>query len=203
MITSLSVLTVPGATSPTNATNLSLTQTSTAATIASSTGTGVTISAATSGAEGLAGLLDNARATIIDSLAAVASSGDYSSLSGLPSLGWFANFIIDGGGSVISTGVKGFLQVGLPVTLSNWALIADQSGSIGIDIWKTPSPGIPTVANSIVAGAGPALASQQYGTGSTFSWGTSAIAFNDVLAFNVNSASTVTRVTIFLLGEHT
>lgn len=72
--------TPPGA-SGSAATNLSLTETASSIAIGSSSGTGVTIPAATSTASGV---LDSARASKIDGLAAVATSGSYNDLTNKP-----------------------------------------------------------------------------------------------------------------------
>jgi hypothetical protein len=45
-------------------------------------------------------------------------------------------FIIDGGGSAITTGEKGHLEVPFTCNLQQVSLLADQSGSIKIDIWR-------------------------------------------------------------------
>ena len=74
--------TPPGA-SGSGATDLSITATPDNVGIGSSSGTGVTIPAATSTA---AGVLDAARAAKIDGLAPVATSGSYADLSGKPSI---------------------------------------------------------------------------------------------------------------------
>jgi hypothetical protein len=68
-------------------TNLSATETSTTVSIASSSGSGATIPAATNTT---AGVLDSARAAKIDGLATVATSGSYNDLSNKPTLGSFA-----------------------------------------------------------------------------------------------------------------
>ncbi len=64
-------------------TNLSVSETSTAVSIASSSGSGATIPAATSS---LAGVLDAARAAKIDGLATVATSGSYNDLTNQPAI---------------------------------------------------------------------------------------------------------------------
>ena len=45
-------------------------------------------------------------------------------------------FIIDGGGALITTGVKGSVEVPFSCTIAAWTLLADVSGSIVVDIWK-------------------------------------------------------------------
>ncbi|MGO9171435.1 MAG: beta strand repeat-containing protein, partial [Rhodomicrobium sp.] len=74
--------TPPGASSS-SATNLTASETASSVAIGSSSGTGITIPAATSSA---AGVLDSARATKIDGLATVATSGSYADLSNRPTI---------------------------------------------------------------------------------------------------------------------
>ncbi len=73
----------PPGSSSSSATNLSITETANSVAIGSSSGTGVTIPAATSAA---AGVLDSARAAKIDGLATVANTGSYADLSNKPSI---------------------------------------------------------------------------------------------------------------------
>ena len=49
------------------------------------------------------------------------------------------NFIIDGGGSAITTGIKGFIEIPFAMTIEGWTILGDQSGSIVVDIWKDSS----------------------------------------------------------------
>jgi hypothetical protein len=44
--------------------------------------------------------------------------------------------VIDGGGAVIATGVHGDLRIPFACTITKATLLADQSGSIVIDVWK-------------------------------------------------------------------
>lgn len=107
--------------------------------------------------------------------------------------------IIDGGGSAITTGVKAYLPIPFACTIFQVDLIADQSGSIVIDIWKdTFANAPPDDADSITASAPPTLSSAQKSTDSTLSGWTTAIAAGDVLGFNVDSVTTVERVTLML-----
>lgn len=108
-------------------------------------------------------------------------------------------FIIDGGGSAITTGQKGHLEIPFACTI-NWAtLLADQSGSIVIDIWKDIYANFPpTNADSITASAPPTISSAQKSQDSTLAGWTTSIAAGDILAFNVDSCTTITRVTLSL-----
>ena len=46
------------------------------------------------------------------------------------------NIMLDGGGSVIQTGVVGDIQVPAGFNVVGWDLVADQVGSIVVDVWK-------------------------------------------------------------------
>jgi len=108
-------------------------------------------------------------------------------------------FIIDGGGSAITTGQKGHLEIPFACTIQAATLLADQSGSIVIDIWKDTYANFPpTVADTITASAKPTLSSAQKYQDTTLTGWTTAISAGDILAFNVDSAATVTRVTLSL-----
>ena len=109
------------------------------------------------------------------------------------------NFVIDGGGSAITTGVKGDVVVDFAGVIESATLLADQSGSIVIDIWKDVYASFPpTVADTITASAKPTLSSADHSQDTTLTGWTTAISAGDVLRFNVDSASTVTRVTLAL-----
>ena len=118
--------------------------------------------------------------------------------------GWFVqylsiSFVIDGGGSAIITGVKGDLTIPFGCVIDQWTLLADQSGSIVVDIWKdTYANYPPTVADTITGSALPTISSTVKGQSSTLTGWTTTIAAGDTLRFNVNSATTVTRVTLSL-----
>jgi len=106
---------------------------------------------------------------------------------------------IDGAGSAITTGIKGYLRIPYACTISSVDLVADQTGSIVIDVWKDTYANFPpTDADSITASAPPTLSSAQKSQDSTLTGWTTSLAAGDYLAFNVDSVSTVTRVTLAL-----
>lgn len=108
-------------------------------------------------------------------------------------------FDIDGGGSAITTGLKGFRQAQFSGTIVGVWVLGDQSGSIVVDVWKDAFANFPpTDADSITASAPPTLSSAQSSSDETLTGWTTAITSGDVLAYNVDSASTVERVTIVL-----
>lgn len=109
------------------------------------------------------------------------------------------NFIIDGGGSAISTGIKGDLFTNFAGRIDGAYLLADQDGSIEVDIWVANyNNHPPTVANTIVASAPPTLSTEDSYRDLTLTGWTRYFAAESIFRFNVNSASTVTRVTLAL-----
>lgn len=114
------------------------------------------------------------------------------------------DLIIDGGGTAITTGVKGDLQMGFAGYFDSWRLQADQSGSIVIDVWKDTYANLPpTVADTITASAKPTLSTALKNEDITLTGWTRAFARGDWLRFNVDSITTVTRVTLSLRGIRT
>jgi len=108
-------------------------------------------------------------------------------------------FIIDGAGSAITTGEKGHIVAPFACTITRVEVEADQSGSIVIDIWKDTYANFPpTDAGSITASAPPTLSTAQKSEDATLTGWTTAIAAGDILAYNVDSITTCTRVTISL-----
>lgn len=107
-------------------------------------------------------------------------------------------FVIDGGGSQISTGPKGSVRIPWAATISTWSIIADQSGSITIDILRLNN-GIP-VSSMVGAGTKPNLSSSQFvGPTAPSGWTSTTFAANDYITFSVTGTVTaVNRATIDL-----
>ena len=110
------------------------------------------------------------------------------------------NFIIDGGGAAITTGVKGDIFPDFDCTVTSWTIVADQVGSIVVDLWQDVYANFPpTVADTMTTGEKPtlasALANQDLSLNTGAGW---AIAAGNAIRFNVDSATTVTRVTVVL-----
>lgn len=109
-------------------------------------------------------------------------------------------FIIDGGGSAIEIGEKGHLQVPFNSTIQEVELLADQDGAIKVDIWKDTYANFPpTDADTICGGNEPEIAaSGRKDQGATLTDWTTSLTKGDILAFNVDSCTTITRVTVIL-----
>lgn len=110
-----------------------------------------------------------------------------------------AGLTIEGGGSTPDTGMKGFIICPYAGQIVGATLVADQSGSCVIDVWKAAYPTVPTVANTITASALPTLSSAQTNRDLTLAGWTTLVQAYDMFGFNLNSVSGVTRVTLELL----
>lgn len=115
-------------------------------------------------------------------------------------------FTIDGAGAVITTGLKGFSPpIPFAGTITKVTLISCDgdgpaiSGSAVVDIWKDVYANYPpTVADTITASAKPTLSSAtKYSDATLTGWSTS-VSIGDVFAWNVDSASSVKRLTVTL-----
>ena len=109
------------------------------------------------------------------------------------------NFIIDGGGDAITTGIKGDVVVDFACTITQVTMLADQSGSIVVDIWKDTYANFPpTDADTITAAAVPTISGAVKSQDSTLSGWTTSVTAGDILRFNVDSVATCERVTVSL-----
>ncbi len=109
-------------------------------------------------------------------------------------------FVIDGGGLPISIGQKGHIPVPFDCTIQYGEIEADQVGDIVVDIWRSTYAGFPPVIGGSITAGNPLtmLPGNQKAKDATLTGWTKVLSKGDVLAFNVNSATTVTRVTINL-----
>ena len=112
-------------------------------------------------------------------------------------------FVIDGGGSALTTGMKGYLEVPFACTITRATLLADQSGSVVVDVFRSTysdfaPPTHPVSGDKLTASAPPTISTATKSQDATLTGWTTSLAAGDVLGFNVNSATTITRVTCSL-----
>lgn len=110
---------------------------------------------------------------------------------------------IDGGGSVITTGVKGFVSCPFSGTITKARVLSTDasvtSGSIVVDVWKdTYANYPPTNADSITASAPPTISSAVKSEDATLTGWTTSVTSGDVFGFNVDSVTSLTRVVVEL-----
>lgn len=119
-------------------------------------------------------------------------------------LGAAIEFVIDGGEAVIAIGQKGHLRLPFAGTIVSVAVLADRVGSIVVDIWKDTITNFPpTNADSITASAPPTLSSDDASLDAVLTGWTKTFAVGDILAFNVDSCTTIQRCTIVLFVTRT
>lgn len=108
-------------------------------------------------------------------------------------------FVIDGGGSAIGTGIQGDLSIDYDATINQVTLLADQTGSIVVDIWKDTYANFPpTVADTITASAKPTITTSDKSQDNTLTGWTTSIISGDILRFNVDSVTDIQRLTIIM-----
>lgn len=113
-------------------------------------------------------------------------------------------FVIDGSGSAIATGIKGDLSIPFACVIERARLLADQSGSIVVDVWvDTYANYPPTVADTITAAAKPTLSGATKASDITLTGWTTALAEGSTIRLNVDSVATVTRVLLELKVRRT
>ena len=108
-------------------------------------------------------------------------------------------FLINGGASVITTGLQpGFFVCPFAGTITGVTLIANTSGSIQLDVWKAATGNIPTSANTIVASDPPKLSTAQQSTDTTLTGWTTTVSVGDVFAISVTSVSGISSLSVSL-----
>ena len=109
---------------------------------------------------------------------------------------------IDGGSSDITTGVKGDIVIPYNLTITSWTIVSGQAGSIVIDVWKSNYQNFPpTAVNSISGSQKPTLTSAQKNKNTNLTSWTPSISSGDIIRFNVDSCSGITRVNLVIEGN--
>lgn len=106
---------------------------------------------------------------------------------------------IDGGGSAITTGIKGDITIPFNCYIDSWYLTADQAGSIVIDVWKDTLVNFPPTALDAIAGSEkPTLSGAAFNSDTNLTTWTKSVNANDVVRFNVDSVATITRANLVI-----
>jgi hypothetical protein len=118
-------------------------------------------------------------------------------------------YVIGDGTNAVSTGLAGYLHIPFACTIVSVTLLADASGSAVVNIWKTTYSSFdaggthPVSGDKITSTTPPTISSAVKSQDSTLTSWTTSISADDVLAFNVDSASTVKRLTLALKVKKT
>lgn len=104
-----------------------------------------------------------------------------------------------GSGIAITTGIKGGVEVPEDCEIVGWTIVADQVGSIVVDVWKdTYANYPPTVADTIAGAEKPTLAAADKNQDLALGTWTTACTEGDWIFFNVDSVATVQWVCVTL-----
>lgn len=104
--------------------------------------------------------------------------------------------ILDGGGAAIAANTIVYVRVPFACTINEFTILADQSGSITVKVYKDTYANYPPIAADDISNGGLAVTTATKATDTTLTSWTTAIAAGDVLAFtNTTLATSVTRVT--------
>lgn len=107
--------------------------------------------------------------------------------------------IFDGQGSVPAADTVTYFRVPSACTIQKVTILADQTGSAVVDIWKDAFANYPpTNVDSITSASPPTLSSASKAEDSTLTGWTKSISAGDVLGFNLDSASTLNKVTVII-----
>lgn len=107
--------------------------------------------------------------------------------------------VFDGLGVPLTTGIKGDVAIHFDAEIIRWRLLADQPGDLVVDIWKATYASYPPgVADSITALDLPTLSAADKAEDTALTGWTTDVNDGDTLRFHIDSAATVTRVTLLL-----
>ena len=113
-------------------------------------------------------------------------------------------FVSDGGGSVLTTGVKSYVTVPYDCTVQSWTILAENSGSVVVDVWKdTYANYPPTVADTIAGTEKPTISSGIKNQDNSLITWTTALSQGDVLGFNIDSVTDITKISLSIDVEVT
>jgi hypothetical protein len=104
----------------------------------------------------------------------------------------------DGGGSALSVGAVVYFTVPYACTIAAWDMTVD-TGTATVDVWKIATgTAIPTVTNTIVASAAPAISTGTAIHSTTLTGWTTAVTANDIFAYEIKAVSSSTRISLVL-----
>jgi hypothetical protein len=99
-------------------------------------------------------------------------------------------FVLNGNGSVITTGQKYGIQIPYSGTILGWTIVGETaSGSVVLDLFKGTYAAFPTLT-SITASAKPTVSAARKATSTTLTGWTTSVVKGDYLYVTVDSVST-------------
>lgn len=157
-----------------------------------------------SGWSGYSGLTGAIGATGISGFSGISGYSGYSGISGWSGISGFSGQNGVGGSTgpspfqfglnfgdgvnIISSGFKGWIRNPYSGVITGWSLVADVTGVLYVDIWKSTYDNFPpTSSNSIVGGVRPFISGQMKNNGANLSTWISGVTIDDWFAYNIES----------------
>lgn len=166
----------------------------------SSTVTGITNSDIATGAAIAYAKLNIGAGDIVDTKLSQITTASKVAISSIATFAGAIEVVIDGGGAAITTGKKVQIEMPFPVTLSRYTMIADQAGACVIDVNRSTYSGFPTTVS--ICGSGKECtitATNQKAQDTDISdWTDVTLDEGDIVEFEIDSCTTITRVTLSL-----
>lgn len=94
-----------------------------------------------------------------------------------------------------------YLVVPADYELTGWEVFADPAATLSVDVWYSTFPTLPVVGDSIVATNYITTTAASSNTGTTGSWGTTAITRGNFLAISLTANDLATYVVVQLQGD--
>lgn len=118
------------------------------------------------------------------------------------------SFVIGATGIPLTTGIKGYVEIPFACTITAARLFADVSGSVVVDVFRCTYSAFdpathPASADKLTASAPPTISTAKKSEDTTLTGWTKTLVAGDILAFNVNSVTTIAQVTIGLTLSRT
>jgi hypothetical protein len=113
---------------------------------------------------------------------------------------------VDGAGSNITTGTKGYVTIPIAGTITRWTLLSTDAsastGNVKMDVYADVYANYPPTSGDSIIGAGtfPELTGSRANTDATVDWNSVTLNVGDVVGFAVHSGvtPTLTRITMLL-----
>jgi hypothetical protein len=108
----------------------------------------------------------------------------------------------DGMGSVITVNSQSTITIPYNMVIQSWVLLSDVTGSTVIDIWKdTYANYPPTSGDTITASAKPTISSSNKNQSSTLTGWNTIVNSGDIIRFNVDSCTGITKAQLTIIGK--
>ena len=108
--------------------------------------------------------------------------------------------LIDGGGQTIATGKKVWVEVPFACTLTAYSMIADVAGAIVVDVNRSTYSNFPTTSSMPGSGKEPTITATNQKSQDTniTDWTSDDVVAGDILEFEVDSCTTITKIILSL-----